>query len=336
MTVICQLFGSFQKRRDGSILHGNPRCSIPLAQSVFALFVPPPKACYLLISPSFVPCFARCLVHSNMFDGVFDYANPWIITVQDPEHPINSTVGALRWYVSYAVTDAICDSIQSGACFIALIMVLILTKPEKRATVVFIANVTALCSCFIGLLCNAIFYTTVNNDPLPSLAHVYFERPLPTGSVVDPVLSQLLIAVTVIAIEISLLKQAITVTKSTVEGPLRIPLFIFLVCVALAAIVVRLVFTVEMVIVQFDSGFPVHRKMEVATEVTFSISVVLVSIILVWKLSVTILTRRQLGITRSGPTQIIVVMFGQTMIVPGMFTSTQMQSACTKGAFSFG
>lgn len=253
-----------------------------------------------------------------MYDGVLDYAEPWNITVQDPQHPFNSTVGFLRFQTYATTSQTLNHAMQAGACFVGLMVVLVLAKPEKRFTLVYLSNVIALASCFIGVFCNSLYYILVYRDPIVTIAPQYAHGHIPTSALANNVISQLSLAIAVIAIEVSLLKQAMTVTKSTVEGISRSIIYVFIACVTAAAVLSRLIFTVETLIIQFRAQFSPHHHLQMATEIIFASSVASVSLILVWKLAVTVYSRRKLGVTKFGPTQIIFIMFCQTMIIPSM------------------
>lgn len=231
---------------------------------------------------------------------------PFIITLTDIEE-----------YASYAIRICINYASQIGASFILLVVLLLLTKREKRQSPIFILNALCLALNFIRSILQCLYFTGGFNKPYAVFAGDYSRVPAVQYRI--SITAGVLILLLVTCIEISLILQvrAVCATLSSVKRTLAT---IVSAVVALLAIGFRFALTVinaRSIAAAEDFGH--WYWLPNATNIVMTISICFFCIIFVSKLAWALLERYKLGLKQFGPLQIILIMGCQTLIVPGMF-----------------
>ncbi|GME32469.1 mating-type alpha-pheromone receptor [Neofusicoccum parvum] len=227
---------------------------------------------------------------------------------------VKASLSEVNSWVQYGIRTGIIRGSQIGASFILLILLLILTKPEKRRSPIFIFNTLALVLCVARAVFGAMFFTGGWYD-------FYAAWSFDTSAVAkqDYAFSILTVALTLIlaiCVEISLMMQSYIVC-TTVKGAWRMAVIVVSVLVALTAVGVRFVLAVyncmDFLGYTKDSSWMVWS---IYANITLCISICWFSLIFCSKLGLAIRNRRNLGLTQFGPMQIVFIMGAQTMTVP--------------------
>lgn len=238
--------------------------------------------------------------------------------------PFNVSIPDLDYFVNYNTQICINYGAQTGASIILFIMLLLLTKPDKHASPIFIVNVSSLALNIIRNVLQCLFFT----GPFTETYAVFsgdFSR-VHTGDYAKSVTAAVLTLLVLVCVEISLCLQTHVVCV-TIRQLYRRAIFAASVVIALLAIAFRLVLCIEnsIYIVQAKVDGPLDQLAS-ATTITETISICWFSAVFVIKLAFALNERRKLGLAQFGPMQIIFIMGCQTLIIPGQQDSTQSPS----------
>lgn len=230
--------------------------------------------------------------------------------------PFNVTIPDLDEFIMYSVQISINYAAQLGASLIFLIVLLLLTKPEKKKSPIFILNSVALILNFLRLLLHCLYFTGPFSE---TYAYFSVDYSRVSGSdyatqVANTVLTWLLL----VCVEVSLLLQVQVVCVTLRDGFKRL-IYAFSAMSAGLALAFRLALCVE------NSKYILYLESEVslqwlvsASNITTSISICWFCAVFVIKLGFAINQRRKLNAGSFRPMQIIFIMGCQTLIVPGM------------------
>ncbi|KKK14404.1 hypothetical protein P175DRAFT_0515670 [Aspergillus ochraceoroseus IBT 24754] len=232
--------------------------------------------------------------------------------------PFDVPITAIDDFLQYAIRICINYSSQLGASVVLLVILLLLTMPEKRSSFVFCLNCLALLLNIGRLLDEIIFFTT----PFVG-AYQYFSgdySSVPASAYGNSVLGVVLTSLLLTFIETSLLLQ-IQVVCANLRRQYRRILLGISVLVALIPVALRLWFMVENARNIIDTSNP-HSVawLESATNIVITVSICFFCAIFVTKLGFAIRLRRQLGFNDFGPMKVIFVMGCQTMVIPAVFS----------------
>lgn len=242
--------------------------------------------------------------------------------------PFNVTVEDLENFNLYNVRISINYGSQLGASLILLIIMLLLTKPDKRGSPIFIFNALALAFNFIRTLLQSLYFVGGFNVPYAYFAGD-FSR-VPTSDYANSVAANAFTLLLLIVLEASLVLQ-VHVVCATVRDLYRKVLTVVCAIVALVAVGFRFALVVEnsKAIIKAIS-FMSWRWLASATNITTTISICLFCAIFIAKLAMAMWERKKLGLRQYGPMRIIFIMGCQTMFVPGMVISEliHLPNAC--------
>ena len=231
--------------------------------------------------------------------------------------PFNVTIPQLDEFILYSVQISINWAAQLGASLLFLIVLLLLTKPEKRKSPIFIINAVALTLNVLRTLLQCLYFT----GPFSEL-YAYFSLDYSKVSSSDYANQVAIVVFTFLLLlcaEASLLLQ-IRVVCVTVRQGYKRALYASSVLIAGLALGFRLAFCVQNAkfILSLDSLFPL-MWLASATNITTSISICWFCAIFVTKLGFALNQRKKLGLKSFGPMQIIFIMGCQTLVIPGTF-----------------
>ena len=247
--------------------------------------------------------------------GEFDpFTQQFTISLPD-QTPVNVTVDDIQGLMTLGAEISINYGSQIGASLILLVVLLLLTKAEKRRSLVFILNTLALLLNFVRCVVISLYCTGPWWNWYSQLIGDFDNvgKSQYATSIAGVVLTFLL----VVCLEISLITQVHAVC-STTSAAQRFWIMFTSMTVSLVAISFRfadMVLNARQIVTQ-EIG-PSDDMIASATNIAVTISICYFSIIFVLKLAYSILERRKLGLKQFGPMQIIFVMGCQTLIVPG-------------------
>lgn len=238
--------------------------------------------------------------------------------------PFNVSIPDLDYFVYYNNQICINYGAQTGASIVLLIVLLLLTKPDRRASPIFIVNVSSLALNIIRTVLLCLYFT----GPFTETYAVFsgdFSR-VHTGDYATSVTAAVFTLLVLVCVETSLCLQT-RVVCVTMRQVYRRIIFAASMVIALLAIAFRLALCVEnsIYIVQAKVDGPLHQLAS-ATTITETISICWFSAVFVAKLAFALNERRKLGLVQFGPMQIIFIMGCQTLIIPGEQDSVQSRS----------
>ena len=229
--------------------------------------------------------------------------------------PFNVSIPELDFFVFYNNQICINYGAQIGASMLLLVVLLLLTKPDKRSSALFIVNVLSLALNIIRNVLQGVYFT----GPFTETYAVFsgdFSR-VHAGDYATSVTCAVQTVLVLICVEISLCLQT-RVVCVTLRQLYRRIIFAASIMIALLAIGFRLALCIEnsIYVVQAKVDVPLQKLLS-ATTITETISICWFSAVFVAKLAFALNERRKLGLVQFGPMQIIFIMGCQTLIIPG-------------------
>lgn len=231
--------------------------------------------------------------------------------------PFQVPVAELNTFVFYNTKVCINYGAQLGASFVLAIVLALVTAPDKRRSIVFILNTSALLLNFARMLCMALYFTLEWSEVYTYFSFDYSR--IPTSAYANSVIATVFSTLLIICVEISLLVQTQAVCSTLRELHRRILLAVSIM-IALVPIGFRLgLMVMNAKYIVLSKSFTPFIWLQSATNITITISICFFSFIFIAKLGYAIQTRRSLGLRGFGAMQVIFIMSCQTMTVPGMF-----------------
>lgn len=225
------------------------------------------------------------------------------------------SLAELDAFYLYGLQNCIVAGTQIGAAFILLVVLLLLTKPDKRTSPIFVVNTLALIFDIIRCVFSCLYFTGPFEETYAYFSEDYSHVQAQdyTMSVLKVVFSLLML----VCVEISLCLQT-QVVCVTLRRSYRHAIFALSILIALAAIGVRFAFMVEnaILIVQTKQESSLDQ-LGSAANITITLSICWFCAVFVAKLGVALRQRQRLGMGQFGPMQVIFIMGCQTLIVPG-------------------
>ncbi|KAF2087480.1 hypothetical protein K490DRAFT_9374, partial [Saccharata proteae CBS 121410] len=230
----------------------------------------------------------------------------------------------LAAYVEYGIEICINYASQIGASAILFVLLVILTKHEKRRSPIFILNCLSLVVNIVRSVLQCLYFTGPFYNPYATMVFDYSQVPDSAYniSITASVFNLLLL----ICIEASLVLQ-LRVVCITMSRRYRAWTMMGSVFVALLAIGFRSALTIENAMAIRDTeSFGDYAWLSSASNITTSICICFFSICFCAKLGFAIRNRQRLGLKQFGPMQIIFIMGCQTLIIPSLFSILQYVS----------
>ncbi|OCL11314.1 hypothetical protein AOQ84DRAFT_444169 [Glonium stellatum] len=239
--------------------------------------------------------------------------------------PFNISMNDLDVYRSYGIRICINFSSQIGASFMLLVVLLVLTKREKRQSPIFALNALSLTVNTIRSLLQCLYFTGPFYYPYAYFSGDYSK--VPQSEIGVSIAADTLTLILVILIEISLILQVRVVCVTTKETQ-RFWIMVASITVAMVAIGFRFALVViNSEAIRNIENFSSWLWLVNATTITQTISICFFSLIFLIKLGYALVLRRKLGLHQFGPMQIIFIMGCQTMVVPAIFTILEFVSS---------
>ncbi|KAK2739973.1 hypothetical protein FQN57_006292 [Myotisia sp. PD_48] len=230
----------------------------------------------------------------------------------------NVSLSDLNKFMVYNVRVSISGGAQLGASVLMVLLLALLTAPEKRLSIVFVLNCATLVVNVVRTACSGIFFTTSWSD-IYAYHSGDFSRVTP-AAYANSIIGTVTIAVMLILIEFSLLVQT-QVVCSTLRDLYRNILLAVSGIVALVAVGFRFGMMVENCKAIIGQYSIIHLKwLQSASNIATTASICYFSAIFMAKLGYAIYSRKKLGIKRFGAMQIIFIMACQTMVFPAIFS----------------
>ena len=229
--------------------------------------------------------------------------------------PFNVSLPDLNDYILYKVEICTNYGAQLGASIATLVMLLLLTKPDKRLSTILLINTLSLIFNIIRNVLQCLYFTGPFADTYAYFAQD-FSRVHPTNYAIS-ITATVLTLLLQISIELSLCMQARVVCITLRQLHQHLILAVSAV-VALLAIGFRFAYVV-LNDVAIMAAAPEDNLYWIgsATNITTCISIFWFCAVFVTKLGLALRQRRKLGLGQFGPMQILFIMGCQTLVVPG-------------------
>ena len=229
--------------------------------------------------------------------------------------PIEIQLEDLDSFILYSIEICINFAAQLGAALVLLVVLLLLTKPDKRRAPVFITNTLSLTLDFIRNILQCLYFTGPFNEVYAYFAQDYSR--VPRSDYAKSVTATVLTFLLLVCVQISLIFQ-VRVVCVTLRKVYRRTILAVSILVALIAVAFRFALCVEnsiyIVTLNYMSGL---SRLQSAANITTTVSICWFCAVFVIKLGIALQQRRKLGLGQFGPMQIIFIMGCQTLIVPG-------------------
>ena len=229
--------------------------------------------------------------------------------------PFNVSVPDLDDFILYEVRCCINYGAQLGASLLLFVVLLLLTKPDKRASAIFLLNCASLSLSFVRSLLQSLYFVS-------GFAKTYayfgndFSR-VPRGDYAQSIASDVLTMLLLVCVEVSLLLQTRVVCK-TLARTLRYAITTVSCVAALLAVGFRLGLVVEnSKSIMAAGSFASFAWLASATNITATISICLFCAVFATKLGFALRERTKMGMKQFAPMRIIFIMGCQTMVIPG-------------------
>ena len=244
----------------------------------------------------------------------FDYFEQ-TVNISSPSGPIDVSIPDLNDFLLYGTQICINFGAQAGASIVLLIALLLLTKPEKRRSLIFIVNVVTLAINIVRTILHCLYFT----GPFTNI-YAYFSGDysrVPPSAYAMSITTTVFELLVLLSVEVSLCLQTSVV------------------CVTLRQLYQRLILALSMVVALVAVGFRMTLMVENckyiisaspekaltwlynATNITTTVSICWFCVIFVTKLGFAVRQRRKLGMGHFGPMQIILIIGCHTLIIPG-------------------
>ncbi|KAF2203220.1 hypothetical protein GQ43DRAFT_479225 [Delitschia confertaspora ATCC 74209] len=251
----------------------------------------------------------------------FDAHHQAFTLIRQNGSELMTTMDDMNFYRLYGIKLGINYATQIGASCILLLVLLLLTRREKRISLLFVMNVLCIVTNIIRSVLQVLWLTGEYYHPYALLANDYSK--VPSGTVAISVAAGVMTLFLVICIMISLSLQVRVVCITTPRYQ-RFWIMVVTSAVALVAIAVRFavtVFNAQNSI--YKIYFFKYQWLVNAQTITQVVAIWFFSVVFTTKLGYAIIQRRKLGMRQFGPMQIIFIMGCQTMILPAIFSCLQ-------------
>ncbi|KAF2710007.1 hypothetical protein K504DRAFT_378322 [Pleomassaria siparia CBS 279.74] len=210
---------------------------------------------------------------------------------------------------------------QIGASFVLLAMLLLLTRREKRKSLIFVTNIVCLLVNAVRCICYCLYLTGNWFNPFLFLSDD-FSR-ITTADTAQTIATTTMTTLLYICVMVSLSLQVWIVCITTQKNQ-RILIMGGTTVIALLAVGVRFAVTVisnQMTMINRTMsgyGFLLNTNTVLTTAAIW-----VYCCVFTFKLGIALMQRRRLGLVQFGPMQIIFIMGCQTMVVPAIFSCLQ-------------
>lgn len=258
--------------------------------------------------------YLRISLKMDTTSSNFDYQDQTVTLLVASGGTVNTTLGYIDQTQTENIKFAVIFATQIGACGLLMLILVMLTKPDKRRAPLFFMNIISLAlviarsalqiQFLLGPWSTAYRYYTYDFSDIPQSAI--------NTSIVTAILQLLLN----ICIQISLILQVQVVYSSSP----KLNLYMTLISTAMALTTVGL--TLKVTVENIDTILHATNYASStynAMRIFFALNICFFTFIFTTKLWMAIRRRKILGLQSFGPLEIIFIMGCQTMIIPGKF-----------------
>jgi pheromone alpha factor receptor len=256
-------------------------------------------------------------VHNATFDP---YTQMITIVMPDGTTQTEVDISSIFSLQTATVDTAIIYGVQLGVSVLLMMILAVMTRPEKRRSIIFFLNVCALLFLFIRgvLMCIILhgpYYNFYNWITAWYWDVAHDQRISISGEVLN--------FLAYVAMESSLFFQ-VRIVCCTLRTSWRLAVTALTCLVAVAVCAIRftmMVLNIKIGVIGADTAtdaeWDMLNNVAASTNIVIIVSIIFFSLLFVGKLGHAIQQRRSMGMKQFGPMQIIFVMGCQTMFIPG-------------------
>jgi pheromone alpha factor receptor len=234
--------------------------------------------------------------------------------------PFNITMAELNYYRMFEVNHTINYASQFGASAILLAVLFLLTRREKRFSLIFFLNAFCLFLNSIRSLLQCLLFTSMFNHPYTNASQDYSF--VTDNAIATSIAAGVITALLFVFIMISLTLQVHVVLVTTPRRQ-RFWIMAITTTIALLAVGVRFAVTVLNAKAIAEKSYFFAQWLVNFQTIMQAIAIWTFCIIFTIKLGIAIRQRRKLGMRQFGPMQIIFIMGCQTMVLPAIMAVLQ-------------
>ncbi|KAL2048535.1 hypothetical protein N7G274_000447 [Stereocaulon virgatum] len=235
--------------------------------------------------------------------------------------PFNVTIPDLDSLLYYYTQSSINFGAQLGASIVLLIVLLLLTKRDKRTSAIFIINALALVFNIIRTVMFCLYFTGPWVETYAYFGQDYAR--VHTRDYAESVNSSVFTFLVLVCIDTSLCLQT-RVVCITLRSIYRIGILTASILVALVGIGFHFTLAVENCILIVDAKAEDSLNWIVsASQIANTISISFFCTVFTVKLGFALRQRKKLGLVQFGPMQVLFIMGCQTLVIPVLFSVLQ-------------
>ena len=233
--------------------------------------------------------------------------------------PFNVTIPDLDSLVYYYTQSSVNFGAQLGASIVLFIVLLLLTKRDKRTCAIFIINALALAFNTIRTVMFCLYFTGPWVETYAYFGQDYAR--VHTRDYAESVNSSVFTLLVLVCIDASLCLQT-RVVCLTLRSMYRIGILMASILVALVGIGLHFTLVIENCILIVDAKAEDSLNWILsASQIANTISICFFCMVFTVKLGLALRQRKKLGLVQFGPMQVLFIMGCQTLVIPGMYSS---------------
>ncbi|GAM82167.1 hypothetical protein ANO11243_001460 [Dothideomycetidae sp. 11243] len=258
----------------------------------------------------------------NTTNPTFDpFSQPFTLQTVDGELVV-ANLAYLHDAVFVGTQQTIVSAVQVGASLTMLLVLLILTKADKRRQPVFWLNCSALFFVCVAQIMACLYYTSSWFSPYAFLTGDYsFVSP---GAKAISIIGGVSMLLLLISIETSLVLQVhvITITLDSWKRHLILAVSVTIALIAIGTRIAQLSINMYWNVLR-EAYNPSVKPLVQARDICLAISTVFFSAIFCAKLLHSLRQRKRMGLTRFGPMQVVFIGATHTLVLPALFAVLQ-------------
>ncbi|KAF2822223.1 hypothetical protein CC86DRAFT_470250 [Ophiobolus disseminans] len=254
--------------------------------------------------------------------------DPWVqyFTLIAPDGSnLTFNMEEINQYRMYTARVSISHGTQIGASFLLLLVLLLLTRAEKRKSAIFIVNALCLVTNGTRVTLLSCFVTSSWWHPYSQLVGDYSRVISQDAGTMVAYNTFAIVVTTLVMLSLSLQVWVVCITTVPVQ---RFFIMGATTLMALVAIGYKFAFVVLSNKQSLaHQSFDPYANVALVSYITQAASIWMYSCVFTYKLGHAILQRRKLKMPQFGPMQIVFIMGCQTLIIPAIFTCLHFQNA---------
>lgn len=218
------------------------------------------------------------------------------------------------YYRLYSSRLGISFGSQIGSSLMLLLVLVLLTRSDKRKSMIFILNALCLLVNTVRVIFSACYLTSSLMHPYALFSGLFRANTTDlTISIISNTLSVVVLALVMASLSLQVWVACVTTGNLQRILIMGVTTAMALVCLGFkfAFMVATHIATVQVV----DRGVD---KLSACSWITQAVAILMYSCVFTWKLGYAIVQRRRLNMLQFGPMQIVFIMGCQTMLIPGM------------------